>query len=94
MCCCLRKGGWTRHCAGAYCVWCWFGLGLQRPEPSAVLVHIGCSWSRVSTIRQRCLRSATGGVIVIGPGLGRDEWAQQCLQHGVAAGPLICDADG
>ena len=33
-------------------------------------------------------------VIVIGPGLGRDEWAQQCLQHGVAAGlPLICDAD-
>ncbi len=33
-------------------------------------------------------------VIVIGPGLGRDEWAQQCLQHAVAAGlPLICDAD-
>ena len=33
-------------------------------------------------------------VIIIGPGLGRDEWAQQCLQHAVAAGlPLICDAD-
>ena len=33
-------------------------------------------------------------VVVIGPGLGRDEWAQQCLQYAVAAGlPLICDAD-
>ena len=33
-------------------------------------------------------------VVVIGPGLGRDEWAQQCLGHAVAAGlPLVCDAD-
>lgn len=32
--------------------------------------------------------------IVIGPGLGQDEWAQQCLGHAVAAGvPLVCDAD-
>ena len=33
-------------------------------------------------------------VIVIGPGLGQDEWAQQCLRHAVAARlPLVCDAD-
>ena len=33
-------------------------------------------------------------VIVIGPGLGQDEWAQQCLRHAVTAGmPLVCDAD-
>ncbi len=33
-------------------------------------------------------------VIVIGPGLGQDEWAQQCLRHAVSAGlPVVCDAD-
>ena len=33
-------------------------------------------------------------VIVIGPGLGQDEWAQQSLRRAVAAGlPLVCDAD-
>ena len=33
-------------------------------------------------------------VIVIGPGLGQDDWAQQSLRHAVAAGlPLVCDAD-
>jgi NAD(P)H-hydrate epimerase len=33
-------------------------------------------------------------VIVIGPGLGQDDWAQQCLRHAVEAGlPLVCDAD-
>ena len=33
-------------------------------------------------------------VIVIGPGLGQDDWAQQSLRHVLAAGvPLVCDAD-
>ena len=33
-------------------------------------------------------------LIVIGPGLGQDDWAQQCLRHAVEAGlPLVCDAD-
>ena len=33
-------------------------------------------------------------VIVIGPGLGQDDWAKQCLRHAVEAGlPLVCDAD-
>ncbi len=33
-------------------------------------------------------------VIVIGPGLGQDDWAQECLRHAVAARlPLVCDAD-
>ena len=33
-------------------------------------------------------------IIVIGPGLGQDEWARQCLRHAVEAGlPLVCDAD-
>ena len=33
-------------------------------------------------------------IIVIGPGLGQDDWAKQCLRHAVQAGlPLICDAD-
>ena len=33
-------------------------------------------------------------VIVIGPGLGQDDWAQQCLEHALLAGvPLVCDAD-
>ena len=33
-------------------------------------------------------------VIVIGPGLGQDDWAWQCLKYAVAARlPLVCDAD-
>ena len=33
-------------------------------------------------------------VIVIGPGLGQDDWAQQSLRHAVEAEvPLVCDAD-
>ena len=33
-------------------------------------------------------------VIVIGPGLGQDDWAKQCLEHALSAGvPLVCDAD-
>ena len=33
-------------------------------------------------------------IIVIGPGLGQDDWARQCLRHAVEAGlPLVCDAD-
>ena len=33
-------------------------------------------------------------VIVIGPGLGQDDWAKQCLRYAVEAGlPLVCDAD-
>jgi NAD(P)H-hydrate epimerase len=33
-------------------------------------------------------------VIVIGPGLGQDDWAEQCLRHAFSAGvPVICDAD-
>jgi len=32
--------------------------------------------------------------IVIGPGLGQDDWAKECLRHAVEAGvPLVCDAD-
>ena len=34
------------------------------------------------------------GVIVVGPGLGQDDWAKQCLRHAVEAGlPIVCDAD-
>jgi NAD(P)H-hydrate epimerase len=33
-------------------------------------------------------------VIVIGPGLDQDDWAEQCLRHAFSAGvPVVCDAD-
>lgn len=77
------------------------GAGLvsvaTRPEHvsvvSGVRPEIMCHGITVVNDLEPLLERAT--VIVIGPGLGRDEWAQSLFQHCIDADkPLVVDADG